>query len=209
MNEIIHITSGESVASCLLESGIKNVYAFNEAMCEGDTSPELISDEFCRMRAKAYGIDVSEYTHFGARLKAPLRRAERAELFFDYDMFCAVNTITLLAYFEKIKFTGEINFNMVAHDGTANVLEAFPITLGGFENAYNQALVSRRLIKTGVKHIDKVIPLYLKYKQPDNEITRYIKENAALPKSELCAQIIINFPDYGIGDSAIIKLIDS
>ena len=33
--KVMHIASGQSVADDLISKGVCNVYAFNEAMCEG------------------------------------------------------------------------------------------------------------------------------------------------------------------------------
>lgn len=209
MQTILHITSGESVAMELRNQNVAHVIAFNEAMCEGDAAADLFSREFCTKRAEAYDISEAEYTFFGEKLAGILPETERIELYFDYDMFCAVNTITLLAYLEKMHFTGKITFHLVAQDGTANVLQSFPISLGMFGDVYQQVLVNRKPAKTGMAHMDEGIRLYLAYKQPDNEIVRYIKENRSLPRMELCRQILIRYAAYGIGDTAILKLIDA
>lgn len=204
---ILHIASGSSVAGSLKYNGIKNIYSFNEAMCEGETVSDIFSPEFTALREKAYDLKPGEYTPFYVTLKS-LLNAERLELYFDYDMFCAVNTITLLSYLEKVDYKGLINFNLIEHDGTADIIKSFPIELGLFSEAYNQVLVNRKFFKTNIKHIDNGINLCLKYKSEDNEIIRYIKENNSLQRTELCVKIINNFPEYGIGDTAIFKMID-
>lgn len=202
----LHIASGECVAEELRKDGKENVFPFNEAMCEGDTVSDIESEEFCRLRKKAYGAE--NYTHFGAELSEKLKAADRLELYFDYDMFCAVNTVTLLAYLEKKEYKGEVNFNLVEQNGTADIVKSFPLTLGAFSQAYETALVRRREAKTGVDHIDKGLSLYISYKNPRNEITEFIEENLAQPREELCKEVIIRFSHYGIGDSSVFALID-
>lgn len=208
MEKVLHIASGESVATYLKNYGTSNVFAFNEAMCEGDADADFFSQEFCRKRAEAYQISEDSYIPFYRELAVCLRDAERLELYFDHDMFCAVNTITLLAFLEEVKFSGKIHFNLIAQDGTATVLESFPIVLGGFGNVYRQVLINRTSVKTGVKHLDAGIELYLAYKKPDNEIVRYIKENQDMPRKELCRAALAEFADYGVGDMAILRMID-
>lgn len=205
----IRIAAGECVANALRDNGESNVYAFNEAMCEGDTPADIFAPEFSSQRSKAYDISESEYVHFDRTLGAALKSADRAELYFDCDMFCAANTITLLAYMEKINFQGEINFNLTAQDGTADVIKSFPIKADGFYNVYQKVLVERRSANTGIEHIDRGIALYLNYKKPDNEITRFIKENISLSKKELCIEVLSKFSDYGMGDVAVYKLIEN
>lgn len=208
MAKIINIASGESVAADLISKGFENVIAFNEAMCEGETVSAINSPTFCKLRALAYGVNENEYTHFANKIEHELQGTNRIELFFDYDMFCAVNTITLLAYLEAVNFKGNINFNLVEQNGTANVIKSFPISLGGFNEVYNQVLVERKPAKTGIEHIDKGIELYLDYKQPDNKIIKYINDNISLSRNELCRQILNRFSEYGLGDASIFRLID-
>lgn len=209
LEKVMNITSGECVATCLINNNIKNVFPFNEAMCEGNTTINIMNQEFCKQRAKAYGITEKEYVHFDKRFDNLLNNIDRIELFFDDDMFCVINTITLLAYLEQKKFIGTINFNLLMQDGTATILKSFPIKLGNFNYTYQQVLINRKATKTGIKHLDKGIILYLEYKQQDNKIIRYIKANKQLSRRELCKQIIINFREYGVGDIAILKLIDT
>lgn len=208
MAKIISIASGEAVATDLISKGFENVFAFNEAMCEGKTVSAIHSPAFCKLRALAYGVNENEYTHFADKLSGDLTDTNKIELFFDYDMFCAVNTITLLAYLESVNFKGNIKFNLIEQNGTANVIKSFPISLGGFNEAYNQVLIERKPAKTGIEHLDSGIELYLDYKQPDNKITQYIKNNISLSKNELCKQILNRFSEYGLGDASIFRLID-
>lgn len=209
MDTVLHIASGESVAAYLKNHGPNNVFAFNEAMCEGDADAELLSPEFCRKRAEAYGISEEDYRPFYEKLIPMLQGMNRLEMYFDHDMFCAINTITLLAFLEKVQFRGEIHFNLIAQDGTATVLEAFPIALGDFANVYRQVLVDRTSVETDIEHLDAGIQLYLEYKKPDNEIVRYIRENHDMPRMELCRAAMTRFTDYGVGDKAIFRMIDA
>lgn len=202
----LYIASGECVAEELRKAGKENVFAFNEAMCEGETVSDIESEEFCRLRKKAYGTE--NYTHFAVRLSEKLKTADRLELFFDYDMFCAVNTITLLAYLEQKEYKGEVIFNLAEQNGTANIVKSFPLTLGSFSSVYKAVLVSRRKAKTGIDHIDKGILLYIDYKKPRNEITEFIEKNISLPREELCKEVIMRFSHYGIGDTSAYRLID-
>lgn len=202
----LHIASGECVAEDLKSKGFNNVYAFNEAMCEGETSADILGAEFSEKRKTAYGI--TEYTHFADTLNKMSAETDKIELYFDSDMFCAANTVTLLSYLEKINYDGEINFNLVEQNGTADIIRSFPVRLGAFYNAYIKILVDRKPYATGVEHLDKALPLYLEYKNPENEITRFIKANESKERGELCIEVLKKFPEYGIGDVSIYKMID-
>lgn len=206
---VLHIASGESVAGSLKYNGIKNVYAFNEAMCEGEAAGDIGSPEFVRKREKAYAVKSNEYKCFTETLKPLLDNTDKLELYFDYDMFCAVNTITLLAYLEKTRYKGSIKFNLIEHDGTADIIKSFPIELGEFQNVYKTVLIDCKPYKTGIEHIDNGILLYLEYKSGENKITDYIQKNISKARTELCVEIISKFPEYGIGDISIFKMVDS
>lgn len=208
MGQILHIASGEFVASHLRSQGTEHVFAFNEAMCEGDAAGDFFSQEFCTKRAEAYGISKEDYRPFSKELTAQLQDTEGLELFFDHDMFCVVNTITLLAFLEEVNFGGEIQFNLIAQDGTAAVLESFSIVLGPFRKIYRQVLVNREPAESGIRHLDAGIRRYLEYKKKDNEIVRYIRENQNLTEEELCRDVMKRFADYGVGDIAIRRMID-
>lgn len=208
MEKILYIASGEIVADALRESGVEPVYAFNEAMCEGDTVTDIFSQEFVKERASAYGISENEYRPFYEKFDGVLQENNYLELFFDHDMFCAINTITLLTYLEKIEFEGRIHFNLIPQDGTAAVLKSFPITLGSFEEVYRKVLIERTPVKTGIEHLDTGILMYLEYKNPNGEIIQYIKQNLCLSRTELCQKILTDFKDYGLGDCGIFRMID-
>lgn len=208
MNNILHIASGEIVASDLKEKGIKNVIAFHEAMCEGDTISNFFSNEFVQKRIEAYGISEQEYQPFYLKLIEQIPSTKRIELYFDHDMFCVVNTITLLAFLEDVQYKGNVIFHLIAQDGTANILDTFSLSLGIYKNVYIQVLINKELAYTGVKHFDEGIQRYLEYKKPNNKIIQYIKENLDLSREELSSAIMRTFKDYGVGDVSIYNWID-
>ena len=59
---ILHITSGEMTANALRELlPQEEILPFNEAMCEGEVHIEIFKDEFYRLRAAAYGVELEDY----------------------------------------------------------------------------------------------------------------------------------------------------
>lgn len=208
MHNILHIASGEIVASVLKEKGIKNVIAIHEAMCEGDTVSNFFSNEFIQKRIEAYGISEQEYQPFYFGLMKQLPSTKRIELYFDHDMFCVINTITLLAFLEDMQYKGIVIFHLIAQDGTANVLNTFSLSLGIYKNVYIQVLINKEVSYTGIKHFDEGIHMYLEYKKPNNKIIQYIKENLDLSREQLCNTIMQSFKDYGVGDVSIYQMID-
>lgn len=203
---ILHIASGQCVADDLIAKGVKNVYAFNEAMCEGFPKENIFSNEFCEERAVAYNTSLENYHNVSKKLC--LTDVQRVELYFDYDMFCCVNAITLLAYLEQVAFSGEIIFHLVKQDGTANIIKTFPVSCDGYKQIYLNVLVLQKETSTNNDIFNKGIELYLKYKQPHNEITEFITARADMQRKELCILLLKTFADYGVGDISFYNLID-
>ena len=57
----LHIASGECAAASLRqEHPDYDILPFNEAMCEGNTCLPVFGEEFCRLRAEAYGVTMQE-----------------------------------------------------------------------------------------------------------------------------------------------------
>ena len=48
--KVMHIASGQSVADDLISKGVCNVYAFNEAMCEGHPTKDIYSYTIMRLQ---------------------------------------------------------------------------------------------------------------------------------------------------------------
>ncbi len=207
--KIMHITSGEYSADALRERlPDAEILPFNEAMCEGEAALPVFGEEFCRLRAKAYGVRYDEYLQ-----KSPVAGLKKSggygclELYFDHDMFCAVNAVTLLAYLEQSGFGGKILFHLIAQDGRADVLESAPIRADGYLAHYRALLLDRRAVRTGFDIFDRVLPLYLEYKKKDNEIVRYAREHRSEEKETLIKKMLAAFRDYGLSDLAAERFI--
>lgn len=98
----LHIASGECAADSLRKIlPDAKILPFNEAMCEGESCMPIYGDRFCELRAAAYGVSVPAYLQKSPRdVLQTINRYDRIELYFDVDMFCAANAVTLLAYLE-------------------------------------------------------------------------------------------------------------
>ena len=83
---------------------------FNEGMCDGETIEDIFSGEFELERCVAHGVGVEEYEDIVINPLAPLFSFEYDELhlFFDEDMFCQINLITLLAYLDSNASTAKL-----------------------------------------------------------------------------------------------------
>lgn len=209
---ILHITSGEVVAALLQKQYPQaDILPFNEAMCEGETCAEIFTDEFYALRATAYNVTVSDYLQKspGNFLQTKLQSYAALHLYFDYDMFCVVNIITLLAFLEQAHYTGQIKLYILEADGTVNILDTWPIVLKIYDKCYRSVLVNRQKFSTGNGLFDKGIALYLDYKKEQNKITKYIAAHAAVANEQLLSDLLKKFAEYGLTDVAAAKFIDA
>ena len=115
----LHIASGECAADSLRKIlPDAKILPFNEAMCEGESCTPIYGDRFCELRAAAYGISVPAYLQKSPRdVLQTINKYDRIELYFDGDMFCAANAVTLLAYLEQEKYGGVLRFNLLKARG--------------------------------------------------------------------------------------------
>ena len=208
----LHITSGEAAAEALRHKLPQaDIIPFNEAMCEGSACAEIFTNEFYQLRAAAYGVTLQSYLlkSPGGWLNAMLPAYKALNLYFDYDMFCVVNTITLLAFLEQAQYKGQINFYLLEANGGADIIDTWPVKLGIYNECYQQVLVNRQPFDAGKSYFNKGIELYLDYKKEANRITAYIAANSALDKQELLYKLMARFADYGLTDIAAARFIDA
>lgn len=205
----LHIASGECAANSLQKILPEaEILPFNEAMCEGDACIPIYGDRFCELRAAAYGVSVPDYLKKSPR--GVLRAAhtyDRIELYFDGDMFCAANAVTLLAFLEQEKYAGALRFNLLRQDGSADVLDSFPLPPAGWLAAYESIFLRNSPCKTGVGVFDSVLPLLFEYRRKDNEIARFAREHADMNEYDLICAMLRRFQDYGLGDTAAKRFI--
>lgn len=207
---ILHITSGEMTANALRELlPQEEILPFNEAMCEGEVHIEIFTDEFYRLRAAAYGVELEDYLQKspGSFMQNRLKDYPVLYLYFDYDMFCTVNIITLLAFLEQSGYSGRIKFHLLEADGSVAILDTWPVLLGIYEKCYCRVLLKRQRFITGNELFDKGIELYLEYKKRNNRIIRYIKAHSMEEQKHLVRDLVLKFADYGLTDIAAARFI--
>jgi hypothetical protein len=102
----LHILNGQVMynhfkETKFLEQELK--IPFNEAMCYGETSDDLFSKEFADIRAKVHHVTPEQYNEITLIPLEPLFNKEFTHLtfWFDADMFCQINILTLLAWLVK------------------------------------------------------------------------------------------------------------
>ena len=184
---------------------------FNEAMCSNQTSKEIFSPEFIKIRAAGHYVPINEYETTVITALEPLFKNKYTciILWFGNDMFCQMNMLTLLAYLEQQGYIGKVYFHMVKEIEQSFDVEETEIELGGFEDIYNQVMINKQLpTNRMIPVMYQGIRLYLDYQKKENELTSYIKNHLDMPQMDLIRKMFTLFPQYGIGDLQYIKMIE-
>lgn len=184
--------------------------SFNEAMCWGNVCENIFSEEFIKTRSLSLNTTVDEYKKTVIDSIYPLLSKDDSEitLWFDSDMFCQINLLTLLAYLDQVKYHKSVKFNLV--DYQHEIQKTFTLTAEGYKNIYKAVLIN----KSVPEHLDlpvmkASIELYLNLQKKDNEISYFIREHADLPTMELLKLLLKNFQHYGLGDIQYLQLINT
>ncbi len=117
----LNVVNGMAMLSYLTENNIDlggEIVPFNEGMCDGETIQDIFSGDFELERCVVHGVGVEEYEDIVINPLSPLFTFEYDELhlFFDEDMFCQINLITLLAYLDSNCYEGKIALHIVDYE---------------------------------------------------------------------------------------------
>lgn len=210
---ILHILNG----SCMLEKFKNNklmnkkatYVSFNEAMCWGETDTEIFSNSFIKKRVESLQTTEEAYRKIVLEALKPLfeQKFEIIVLWFGDDMFCQINLITILAYLEQIGYSGDVLFCMALERVDEILEDAFEIDTNGYLDIYKDVLCNRQ--KPGLEMLSvtyQAVNMYLTYRKDKSPIVKYIKSN--LGKENLIVDLLILFPEYGLGDLQYQMLID-
>lgn len=181
---------------------------FNEAMCVGEVTDNIFSDEFNDNRASAHNVSIEYYHELTLKPLEVLfnNQFSNIVLWFHDDMFCQINLLTLLAYLDQIDYSEIITFNLINHD--FKVIKSFEIEVDGYKEIYREVMINRSLPENiDLSVMEKGIKLYLEYLKNENEIISYIREHRHLGEDQLVKELIKEFPQYGLGDTQYKQLI--
>lgn len=208
----LNVVNGMAMLSYLNENKIDlegEVVPFNEGMCDGETIEDIFSGEFELERCSAHGVGVEEYEDIVINPLALLFSFEYDELhlFFDEDMFCQINLITLLAYLDSNCYDGKIALHLIDYD--FNEIKCVEIKPQGFFAVYKSVLINKQIPEIVLPDImmDAVVN-YLDYSKEDNELTRFVLENIDLQEADLLDEMFNRFKHLGLGDIQLQKIID-
>ena len=115
---ILHLLNGQSMYHFFKSTdflGEELMIPFNEAMCYGDTCSEIFSDSFTQLRAKVHHVSPQQYIERTLKPLKPLfhENFTGISLWFDEDMFCQINILTILAWLDQTDYKGGIELHIV------------------------------------------------------------------------------------------------
>ncbi|WP_066295583.1 hypothetical protein [Bacillus sp. FJAT-29937] len=181
---------------------------FNEAMCYGNTSANLFSDEFAAIRAKVHHVTSDQYHEITLMPLQPLLSKDYTHLalWFGPDMFCQINVLTILAWLNETQYLQPIDLHLI--NDHYEHLETFTLEVNGYQTLYKQVLIDKTMpAAIYPEPLKKGIELYLSYQNEDSDLMLYIKSYPNVSENELMYDLMRKFPDYGLGDIQYLELI--
>jgi hypothetical protein len=210
--ETIHILNGTEMYKYFKETQFletERMIPFNEAMCYGETCYDIFSDEFIEMRAKVHHVSPAQYAEITLTPLQPLFKGnvERIALWFDEDMFCQINLLTILAWLDQTDYKGTIDLHLVDHQ--FKPVGEYSLKAKGYAALYKQVLIH----KTMPEDLDPMplyngVDLYLNYLKEDSDLMVYIQKHQNVPIEKLVTLLIENFKEYGLGDTQYLEMIE-
>lgn len=182
---------------------------FNEAMCVGEVSEDIFSEDFINKRCNIHKVSFDKYVEITLNNLRPLINLDfdKIILWFDDDMFCQINLLTLLAYLDYAGFNGEIYFNLVGKE--FELLETYNIYAKGYYKIYKKVMINKEeVIDVKIATLKEGIKLYLEFSKDENEIVTYIKKHKDDDIDTLLNNLFNIFSNYGLGDTQYINLIN-
>lgn len=183
---------------------------FNEAMCVGNTCSDIFSKEFIEIRAKAHQVTTTHYSDITLEPLDSLFEGDFSKilLWFDTDMFCQINLLTILAWLDQTKYQGYVELHLV--DDHFKQMDTLHLQVSGYDERYQQVLIHKEF----PEHIEpaplkKGVERYLTYLNPDSDLMLFIQKHQHVEEKELISLLIEHFKAYGLGDTQYAEIIRS
>jgi hypothetical protein len=210
---ILHLLNGQSMYDFFKSTdflGEELMIPFNEAMCYGDTCSEIFSDSFIQIRAKVHHVSPQQYIERVLKPLKPLfyENFTGISLWFDEDMFCQINILTILAWLDQTDYKGGIELHIVGDKFEPR--DRFTLKVEGYYTMYKQVLIQKempRYVFPGP--LRNGIELYLNYLQKNSDLICFIKKYQDVSEEELVPKLIAEFQHYGLGDTQYCEIIKS
>ena len=210
---ILHLLNGQSMYDFFKSTdflGEELMIPFNEAMCYGDTCSEIFSASFTQLRAKVHHVSSEQYIERTLKPLKPLLYGNFTgiSLWFDADMFCQINILTILAWLDQTDYKGAIELHIVGDKFEPK--DCFILKAEGYYTMYKKVLIQKEMPKyVFPEPLKNGIELYLNYLQKDSDLIRFIKKHQDISEEELMTKLMVEFQHYGLGDTQYLEIIKS
>ncbi len=212
---VLHIANG-SIAKNFLAGKCpagQDIIAFNESMITGTCSEDIFSEEFFRRRADSLQVAYERYAELVVAELDQLLNHSHTEihLWFDGDMFCQINVLTLCAYLDAVQYQGAVRLHIIRHDfwrySNLQAIEhkAYEINPEGYYGLYRDVLVHRQFLRQQYPvfpEMNEGIKLYEDYLSPTGAIRlaigKLVRDRCS--RQQVIKEINARFAEYGIGD---------
>lgn len=208
----LHMTNGMATLTVFKERNLNfdgELAPFNEAMCDGNATSDIFGADFIEERASVHGGLLEDYEEIVLNPLKPffMLDYDLLTLYFDEDMFCQINLITILGYLDKNNYEGRIILNLL--NAGFKIIKSVEIKCIGFYQVYLQVLINHIFPECILPEVmlDGVIN-YLQLVKDDNEVDTFIRNNLTLNENELLDELFEKFSHLGLGDLQYLKRID-
>ncbi|MDN3019064.1 AraC family transcriptional regulator [Paenibacillus sp. BSR1-1] len=207
----LHILNGQEMYNYFKKTHFLEqewMIPFNEAMCYGNTCDNLFSQKFVEIRAKVHQVTPAQYAEITLKPLALLFRGDftHIALWFDSDMFCQINILTILAWLDQTNYKGRIDLHIVGDK--FEPVDSFELKANGYYQLYKQVLIHKTLpAYIHPAPLKKGVELYLNYLNKEGDLLLYIQKHQNVPEKELVPALIEKFRDYGLGDTQYFEII--
>ncbi|MFZ7946009.1 hypothetical protein [Neobacillus sp. 19] len=209
----LHILNGQAMYNFFKRTNFLEqelMVPFNEAMCYGKTYNDLFSNEFTEIRAKVHHVTPMQYSETILKSLVPLfsKKFTHIALWFDADMFCQINILSLLAWLDQAEHTDAIDLYIVGDQ--FEPMSHFSLKAKGYYAIYKQVLIDKEMPENIYPDpLKKGVELYLNYLNKDSDLMIYIHEHKDVPEEELMLALLKKFKHYGLGDTQYFEIIKS
>ncbi len=181
------------------------VIAFEEAMCSGTAALPILGPKFILERCRSLGAAKEDYLRKIVRPLQKLKDYEEYILWFDEDMFCQINLLTLLAYLQQEALPLPQSCRIIDDRYQQKYEEA--LIQADYQNLFKQVVLEKQTLSfPGL--LGKGIERYLALNREENELTAYIREHSQTDRISLMKEMLHQFSCYGLGDIQYLELID-
>ena len=170
IQNVLNVVSGMAMLSQRRKyKMVGKIVAFNEAMVDGNPTKNIFSEEFIAERCKTHVETRENYQTITMDFVEQITADKNIRLYFDTDMFCQINLLTVLAYLEQIGYNKPVKIYL-CDERQQMVTSTISVRVHGMHQLYTQIVVERKKIKTPNEYLNSVLDLYFNYVNKDKDV---------------------------------------